>query len=353
MSISSPPPPLRLVVDSDALSANWRTLDRLSGSATAGAAVKADGYGLGIDPVMRALLAAGTREFFVAHWCEVAPLLSYVEGRQICVLHGPLTSEDAAFARQTGARPVINSPHQARLWLESGGGPCHLMVDTGINRLGLAPGELADPLIGRLELEVVHSHLASADEDSALNAVQLARFGEVVRLGLAPRHALANSAGITLGPDYAFDMTRPGLALYGGVPRVELAGLISQVIFLEAAVLQVRELDAGEPVGYNATFTTPRSMRTATIAIGYADGILRAWSGKGAARFQGADLPFIGRVSMDMIVLDASAAPHLTPGDRVQLPYHLPEAAQRSGLSQYELLTTLGQRFDRTPIHQG
>ncbi len=346
--ISAPPPPLRLRIDTEAIAANWRLLDRMSGSARAGAAVKAGGYGLGIEPVMRALVAAGARDFLVAHWCEVPPLLAYVPGEQITVLHGPLTGEDVTFARATGVRPVINSLHQARLWLEGGGGPCQLMVDTGINRLGLHPGELGDPLIGRLEIEVMHSHLASADEVSALNARQLERFGEVVRLGLAPLHSLANSAGIALGRDYAFDLTRPGLALYGGVPCATLDGAIAQVAFLEAAVLQVRDIAAGESVGYNATFTAPAPMRIATVSIGYADGLLRAWSGRGAALFEGAEIPFIGRVSMDMVVLDARAAPGLAPGDMVEMPYRLPDAARLTGLSQYELLTLLGDRFRRT-----
>jgi len=344
----SPPPPLRLRIDTAALAANWRALDRLSGSARAGAAVKADAYGLGIDQVAPTLAAAGARDFFVAHWCEVPALLAHVPGAQVAVLHGPLTLADAAYARASNVRPVINSLHQARLWLESGGGPCHLMVDTGINRLGLPLAQLGDTLVARLQIEVLHSHLASADEDSAQNIRQLARFREVVSAGLAPRHALANSAGIALGPDYAFDLTRPGLALYGGVPRAELAGLIAQVAYPQAAVLQLRDLAAGDQVGYGATFTAPVPMRVATVSIGYADGLLRSWAGKGAAfRFQGAALPLIGRVSMDMVVLDATAAPGLATGDFVEVPYALPEAARLSGLAQYELLTLLGDRFLR------
>lgn len=344
----SPPPPLRLRIDHAALAANWRALDRLSGTAPAGAAVKANAYGLGVDPVMRMLVAAGARDFFVAHWGEARPLLAHVPGEQIAVLHGPLNAEEVAFARATGVRPIINSLHQARLWLESGGGPCHLMVDTGINRLGLPPGELGDPLVARLEIEVLHSHLASADEDTPQSARQLALFRQVVRAGLAPRHSLANSAGIALGREYAFDLTRPGLALYGGVPRCELADEIRQVVYLEAAVLQLRDLAAGEPVGYSATFIASARMRAATVSIGYADGLLRTWSGKGVGRSKGAELPFIGRVSMDMVVLDATAAPTLAPGDFVEVPYALPEAAERTGLSQYELLTVLGHRYGST-----
>jgi len=322
-------------------------LDRLSGAARAGAAVKANAYGLGIDPVMTALTRAGARDFFVAHWSEVPPLLAHAAGAQIAVLHGALLPADAAYARATGVRPVINSLHQAGLWVEQGGGPCHLMVDTGINRLGLPLGELGDPLIGKLDIEVLLSHLASADEDSAQNARQLAQFHEAARLCGAQSLSLANSAGIALGPDYAFDLTRPGLALYGGVPRHELAGSVRQVVHLEAAVLQLRDLSPGDPVGYNATFTARQPMRAATISIGYADGLLRCWSDKGSVSFAGQELPLLGRVSMDMVVADASKAPGLRAGDFVTIPYALPEASRACGLSQYELLTILGNRFFR------
>ena len=342
-----PPPPLRLRIDRDALAANWRALDRLSGSARAGAAVKADAYGVGVDQAVPALGEAGARDFFVAHWCEVPPLLAHVPAGQVAVLHGPLTAADAEFARATGVRPVINSLHQARLWRESGGGPCHLMVDTGINRLGLSPGELGDPALRQMQIEVLHSHLASADEDSPLNSRQLAQMREVAAMGLAPRHSLANSAGIALGADYSFDLTRPGLALYGGVPRAELAGAIRQVVFPETVVIQLRDLSPGDTVGYNATFTAPQPMRAATVSIGYADGFLRSWSGKGAFRHGGIELPLLGRVSMDMVVVDATAATDLREGDTVEIPYSLPEAALASGLSQYELLTCLGDRFAR------
>lgn len=343
-----PPPSLRLRIDSDALAANWRALDRLSHPASAGAAVKADGYGLGIDQVMPALNRAGAREFFVAHWSEVPALLAYAPASRVAVLHGPVTAEQAAFARATAVRPVINSMHQAKLWIEAGGGPCHLMVDTGINRLGLSLADLGDPLVGKLEVDVLMSHLASADEDSAQNEQQLALFREATGARQAARHSLANSAGIALGPDYAFDLTRPGLALYGGIPRSELAGTIRQVVHLEAAVIQLRDLKPGDRVGYNANFTACRPMRAALVSIGYADGFLRSWAGQGALGFEGARLPLIGRVSMDIAAVDASAAPQLRAGDYVDIPYALPEAARLSGLSQYELLTCLGKRFSRS-----
>ena len=345
------PPPLRLTIDRGALADNWRALDRLSGAAEAGAAVKADAYGLGVDIVVPTLREAGARTFFVAHWSEVAPVARHVPPAAIAVLHGPVTAQEAAYGVQSGARPVINSPEQARLWSEAGGGPCHLMLDTGINRLGLSPEQVGDAAVARLEIDMVLSHLASADEDSPLNDRQLSLFAELARGVPARRRSLANSAGIALGPTYAFDVTRPGLALYGGIPRGELAPHIRQVVGLQAQVIQLRELSPGDAVGYNATFVADRPMRAATIALGYADGFLRSWSGRAVLRWGEAELPVLGRVSMDMVVADASGAPTLRAGEWIDIPYFLPDAAERSDLSQYELLTVLGRRFSRLALN--
>jgi len=341
-----PPASLRLRIDAQALADNWRMLDRLSGPAQAGAAVKADGYGLGIDNVMPALVRAGARQFFVAHWSEVPDVLAHVPGESIAVLHGVANEREAAFARATGVLPVINSVLQARVWHESGGGACHLMVDSGINRLGVEPQCMGDPAIGQLEVDTLMSHLASADEDTAQNARQLAVFREAAAQLDASRLSLANSAGIALGPDYRFDLTRPGLALYGGIPRGELAGHIRPVVQIEAAVLQVRDLSPGDPVGYNAIWRADKPTRAATISIGYADGILRSWGSGGALQHDGATLPIIGRVSMDMVIVDCTGTV-LAEGDFCNLSYALPQASRISGLSQYELLTVLGQRFQR------
>jgi len=342
-----PPPTLRLRLDGEALAANWRALDRLSGSADAGAAVKADAYGLGAGRVVPILERAGAKTFFVAHWSEVPAVLRHVPAAWVSVLHGPLRSDDARFARQAGVRPVINSLQQAALWRDSGGGPCDLMVDTGINRLGLSMHEIGDPLVTGSEIETLLSHLASADEDVAQNTVQHKRFEEAARLIPARRRSLANSAGIALGADYAFDLTRPGLALYGGVPRPELQGVIRPVAYPQTAVLQLRALSPGDSVGYNALFTADRPMRAATVSLGYADGFLRCWTGKGALRHGEVELPLLGRVSMDLVVVDCTAAPTLREGDWLDVPYDLPAASQRCGLSQYEMLTLLGTRFLR------
>lgn len=347
MPAEPPPAALRLTIDRAALAHNWQALDRLSGAARAGAAVKADGYGLGAVRAVQVLQQAGCADFFVAHWSEAAKLAGAVDPARLAVLHGPLTATDVAFAKALGVRPVINSLDQAARWLEAGGGACDLMVDTGINRIGVAMTELGDPLLARLDIEVLHSHLAAAEEDSPLNPLQLSRWTEA--RGLIPhrRAALANSAGIMLGAAYHGDLTRPGLALYGGVPCSALEGMIRQVAYPEAAIMQVRQIAAGDSVGYNATFVAQQAMRVGVISLGYADGYLRCWSGKGAMLAGAVRLPVLGRVSMDMTVIDLSAAPDLREGDWVKTDYALPEAAALSGLSQYELLTLMGRRFDR------
>ena len=345
--VAPPPPSLRLVVDSDALAANWRVLDRLSGAAQAGAAIKADCYGLGLDRCLPVLRDAGCRQFFVAHWSEVPAALAHVPPDQVAVLHGPLTSADAAYAQATGVVPVINSLQQAQLWGQGGGGVCHLMIDTGINRIGIAPHEADDPAIAALDIDLLMSHLASADEDSVMNARQLAAFRAVAALIPHRRRSLANSAGIALGEDFACDVTRPGLALYGGVPRHELAGTIRPVARIEAAVIQRRRIAAGESVGYNATFTARAPMEIAAVSLGYADGFLRSRGPGNALRRGDQRLEILGKVSMDMVVVDCSGAPDLAAGDWLEVPFDLPDAARQSALSQYELLTTIGQRLRR------
>lgn len=346
----TPPLPataLKLSIDAEALRANWRTLDRLSGAANAGAAVKADGYGVGARVAVPELIAAGCHAFFVAHPREAGDLLDLLDPASVSVLHGPLRDEDAAWMKAVGVKPVINSLAQARRWRDAGGGACDLMVDTGINRLGLPLADLGDELVGALEVDALLSHLSSAEEDSPRNPLQLARWREARALVPHRRGSLANSAGIALGADYHGELTRPGLALYGGVPCAALAGAIRQVVRPQAAIMQVRDISAGEAVGYNATFTAPGAMRVGTIALGYADGYLRCWSGLGVMRAFGAALPVLGRISMDMTVIDLTAAPDLQEGDWVEADYDLPDAAAASGLSQYELLTLLGSRFGR------
>ncbi|MFU7528661.1 alanine racemase [Qipengyuania sp. ASV99] len=340
-----PEPTLRLRIDTEALASNWRALDTLSGPASAGAAIKADCYGLGVDRCLPALRDAGARQFFVAHWSEVQAALHHVPPAQIAVLHGPVRTEDVAYATGCGVVPVINSLEQARRWTGGSGGRCHLMVDTGINRLGVAPADLSDSAIAALDIDLLMSHLACADEDSPENVRQLTAFRACLPAVSHRAASLANSAGIALGADYAFAMTRPGLALYGGVPREELTGTIGQVAHVEAAIIQTRTLTPGDRVGYNGEFTAAGPMRVGTVSLGYADGFLRSRGPGGVLTHSGRALRLLGKVSMDMVVVDLAAAPDLGEGDWLSVPYDLPDAAQQSAVSQYELLTTLGHRL--------
>ena len=342
------PSPLRLAFDGEALAANWRTMDRLSGRARTGAAVKADAYGVGVARVMPVLLGAGCRDFFVAHWSEVADVVAHAPASALSVLLGPMNNAEVRYARQLGVRPVINSLDQARRWSAAGGGACDLMVDTGMNRLGIRIEEVGDPVIAALNVQVLMSHLACADENSDLNARQQVAFAQIVQQVPHQTASLANSAGIALGSAYHFDLTRPGLALYGGVPRSVLADQVQQVVTPEAAIVQIRKVPAGESIGYGGSFTAPADLRVAIVSLGYADGFLRAWSNLGTFTAQdGAILPVIGRVSMDLTAIDVTAAPHLREGDWLRAEYALPRAAEVSGLSQYELLTLAGARLRR------
>jgi alanine racemase len=334
--------PLRLRLDGDALVANWRLLRDGSGGAACGAAIKADGYGLGAREVVRRLAGAGCRDFFVATWSEARALADL--GVSISVLHGVRDADMAD--RPATARPVLNTTEQVRRWRESGGGLCDVMVDTGMNRLGVASADVAGGLLDGLRIDTLMSHLACADEDVPLNEQQRATFAALAGRTSAARMSLANSAGIALGADYAFDLTRPGIALYGGRQRAGHAG-IRQVVTPEAQILQRRRVPAGGIVGYNATFLAPADMEVAILNLGYADGYLRCFSGKGIARAGDAVLPVIGRVSMDLTAIAVDAAPALAEGDWVALDYALPETSALSGLSQYELITGLGDRFDR------
>jgi alanine racemase len=221
------------------------------------------------------------------------------------------------------------------------------MIDTGINRLGVSPADIGSGLLDGLRIDTVMSHLACADEDVAANDRQRRLFVELAGRVGAKRKSLANSAGICLGPDFAFDLTRPGLALYGGIPRGEAQGHIRQVVRVEAEIVQRRRVPAGESVGYNATFTAERPCELAILNIGYGDGYLRGFSGVGRARVGGRLLPVTGRVSMDLTAIRVDEAVELKEGDWVELDYDLPSASAQSGLSQYELLTGLSSRFER------
>ena len=336
--------PLRLTIDRSAIQANWRWLQERAG-ATAGAAVKADAYGLGARETVQALIEAGCRDFFVSSWAEAEELGELPERVGVVVLHG-VGPEDVEAALRVAARPCLNSAEQVARWKEiTPGRPCDVMIDTGMNRLGLRPTEIG--VLDGLAIDTLHSHLACADEDSPMNAMQLERFRAVGSAVPARRYSMANSAGICLGRDYSFDLVRPGLSLYGGIQRPEGEGNIRQVARVEAQVVQRRKIPAGEACGYGGTFRASEDTEAAILNIGYADGYLRGFSSRGSAFAGEFALPVLGRVSMDLIAVGCDAAPDLSEGTWVELDYDLPSASKQSGLSQYELLTTLGSRFER------
>jgi alanine racemase len=345
MRMSASPTTAQLVVDTAALVANWRLFAAASDGAETGAAIKADGYGLGARKVLAALAAAGCREAFVAHWSEVAALGPLPDGVRVGVLHGVAPAEMAA-ALALPARPVLITAAQVTAW-RSTGRPCDVMIDTGINRLGLSPEAAVSGLLDGLDLDTLHSHLACAEEPGhPLNRLQCARFTDLAARIPARRHALANSGGIGLGSDYLFDLTRPGIGLYGGGGGPAGAAL-HPVVAIMAPILQVRHVPEGDSVGYGASFVAARPTRVAVAAIGYADGYPRSASGRGHGRVGGAICPLIGRVSMDMACFDVTDAAPVAEGDMIDVDFDLAGLAAISGRSQYELLTGLGARYAR------
>jgi alanine racemase len=335
---------LRLTVDRTAIQENWRWLQDRAG-VPAGAAIKADGYGLGARESAHALYQVGCRDFFVSTWAEAVTLGPLPLGASIVVLHG-VGPKDVEAALTFPARPCLNTPEQVARWKQiSPERPCDVMIDTGMNRLGLRPTEIG--LLDGLAIDTLHSHLACADEDSAMNGMQLERFLAVVSAVSARRYAFANSAGICLGSQYSFDLVRPGLSIYGGIPREEAHGRIRSAVRIDAQIVQRRTIPAGESCGYGATFTAQADTEAAILNIGYADGYLRAFSSRGSAFAGEFALPVLGRVSMDLVAVAVDTAPKLREGDWVEIDYDLPSASQQSGLSQYEILTTLGSRFER------
>lgn len=336
--------PLRLTIDRTAIQSNWRWLAERAGVA-AGAAVKADGYGLGAREATEALIEAGCRDFFVSTWAEAELLGNLPESVSLVVLHG-VGGDDTDAALRVAARPCLNSVEQVARWKEMAAGrSCDVMIDTGMNRLGLRPTEIG--ALDGLVIDTLHSHLACADEESPLNTMQLERFRAVASTVPAQRYSFANSAGICLGRSYSFDLVRPGLSLYGGIPRAEAEGQIRQVARVEAQIVQRRTIPEGESCGYGATFVAHDDTEAAILNIGYADGYLRGFSSHGSAFSGEYALPVLGRVSMDLIAVGVDAASGLKEGDWVEIDYDLPSASKQSGLSQYELLTTLGSRFQR------
>ncbi len=349
-----------LSVDLDALASNFATLRTLAGGAEVAPVVKADGYGLCAAPVARRLAAEGARIFYVARLAEGEALRVALPDADVRVLDGcpPDSARRLHAARLT---PVLSSLDQVETWRGAGGGDAALHVDTGMNRLGLRPEELQalvaspDRLRG-IDLVAVLSHLACAEDvDHPLNGHQHKRFMQAAAALPGVRRSLANSAGVLLGPDYALDEVRPGITLYGGGPRGAPDPRFRAVATLSAPVLQLRTVRPGESVGYGADFTAGETLRTATVAAGYADGVLRAGGGGLYGFHDGRRLPVLGRISMDLMTLDASDAPGLRAGDPVQLlgpDVPVDEVATACGTIAYEVLTRLAPRLQRTYLGQ-
>ena len=345
--------PTELLVDRGAIVANWQALRR----GPTAAVVKADAYGLGAGPVTAALHAAGCRHFFTAHPEEALAIRGQVRGAMLAVLNGLWPGLERDFAA-SDITPVLGTLGEIERWraharLLGRALPAILHVDTGMNRLGLDASELAalaaDPgQLHGLDLRYIMTHLVSAEcPEDPVNERQRALFAAAcARLPPVPR-SLANSSGLFLGPAFASDLARPGAALYGINPTPGRRNPQRPVVRLRARVLQVRDIPAGETVGYNAYWTAARPSRIATVSVGYADGYLRSLSNKAVAFFDGQPVPLVGRVSMDLTTFDATDVPALAPGSWLDLigPGGVDVLAEQAGTNGYEILTSLGARY--------
>lgn len=355
-----------LTIDLGAIRDNYLALARKASGARCGAVVKADAYGLGATRVAPVLAAAGCRHFFVAHLAEGLELKPHLPaGADVFVLNGLMPGAEAECADR-GIVPVLNDLKQVELWSAHAARlgrrlPGMIQIDTGMSRLGLPLKEietLAADLkrMDGIDLRAVVSHLACSDEpENPANARQLAAFEARRRLLPAAPGCFANSGGIHLGPAYHFDIVRPGAALYGLAPVPDQPNPMKPVVRLDGRIIQVREIGAGDAVGYSYSFRASGPMRIATVAVGYADGWLRSHSNTGAAYFGDVALPFVGRISMDSATLDASAVPDgaLSDGMPVELigPHQSVDAvAAAAHTIGYEILTGLGARYSRRYI---
>ena len=351
----------RLLVRLPAIVANYHSF-RAAGSAAVGAVVKADAYGLGADAIAPALADAGCDSFFVARLEEGVRLRAVLPKARIFVFDGaPAGSVPALMSHRL--IPCLNSLTDVAAWSAAASAArttldAAVHVDTGMSRLGLSPEELAilaaehRARLAGLNLVLVLSHLACSDTGSdPMNPMQLSKFQQALAMLPPASASLAASHGTFLGPEYHFDLLRPGVALYGANPTPGRTNPMQTAAVLTGKVLQLRRIDSGDPVGYAATFHAQRSSMLATIALGYADGVPRALSGKGVAAIGGQRAPIAGRVSMDTIILDVTdfAAPP-SVGDDAEIlgdTISLSEVAATAGTNDYEILTRLKVRVPR------
>ena len=350
-------------IDLDALVANYRFLCEKAAGVDMGAAVKANAYGLGAPAITQALFNAGARTFFTAHVAEALELANLkAENIKIVVLHG-LQPSEFSDARLHNIIPTLNDLGALEKWRafakQTGRKlPAHIHLDSGMNRLGLSAKEqttlIENPaLLDGIDVRSWMTHYARSEEfDNPMTTAQRNRFFSVIKqLPKAPA-CLCNSSGLFWGKDYSGDIARPGIALYGGNPTPHAPNPMRPVLELQAPLLQVREVDAGETVGYGATHRLTRKGRVATLALGYADGYLRTLANKGFAKIGSFLAPLIGRVSMDLITLDITDVPEQIAhvGARASLigPHRpLDQIAEEAGSINYVILTSLGPRVER------
>lgn len=336
-----------LAVDLAAVKSNWLALKALSGSGDTGAVVKADAYGLGADKVARALSDAGARAFFVALASEGAVLRNALDTRhEIFVFSGHMPG-DKKLLKDNDLTPLLNSPQQLlRHMTDLSGHPFGIQLDSGMNRLGMEPDEFraAGAKIMRAGPKLIISHLACADEPAhAQNAAQLATFREMTA-GLSVPLSLSATGGILLGADYHFNLTRPGIGLYGGLPFEGAA----PVVRLSIPVIQTRDVAVGETVGYGATWTATRPSRIATLSAGYADGLIRAMGPNAKLWADDIPCPLAGRVSMDLMGVDVTDLPEVPETLDMLGPHQtVDQLADAAGTIGYEILTSLGARYKR------
>lgn len=331
---------------------NWRFFKKRAPNAAVAAVVKADSYGLGAVAASRALAQAGARVFFTATFGEALRVRKALgEGPQIFVLNGPSEKDVAQYA-DAKLTPILNSTAQIKLWDARGAAGLH--IDTGMNRLGIGPEELTQTMVALkgTSLALVMSHLAcGSDLKHEMNATQLKRFVDAASLFPKAPLSLSATAGALISPDYHFDLIRPGIGLYGsGGLDADNPQLIPAAL-IEAPILQVRDVAPGESFGYGATFTAPQKMRTATVALGYADGYLRSLGGRGYGVLGGAKRPILGRVSMDLTIIDVTGCADAQPGAMVEFlgpNAPLDEIAALADTASYEILTTFAGTVRKT-----
>lgn len=358
-----------LEISLGAIAANYRLLNARTGKATCAAVVKADAYGLGAHKVAPVLEQAGAKVFFVAHLEEGIRLRPHVSPTaEIFVLHGPMPGTEGAFTRHA-LIPVLNSMEQIAGWQAHAAQarqalPAGIQVDTGMSRFGLSEADVAalaatPALLDAIRTRLVMSHLACADTpDSPANAMQRDRLRAMAALLPAAPLALSASSGIFLGPDYHFDLVRPGAALYGLAPNADVPNPLHPTVRLQARIVQRRTIGAGDGVGYGLTWRASGPKRIATLGIGYADGFLRQGANNGGcAWLDGYRLPILGRISMDSTTIDVSDVPEsvldqVTHVDMIGPHRSVDDVAHSAGTIGYEVLTALGSRFHRAYLPQ-